>query len=627
MARSFKEIERKAEKLIEQGEKTDKNVQSCMAVVAAAQRLVGAAGRQLAAASATDENGKPKGDVSGARIQLSIAQGQLAASQRTLAAAQSEAEHIRSQKAAQVEAMDEHNRTERDNIEKLRQLSSYAFEAHAVKLARSIAERLNEIEDAKVKLLRSMGIEAEPEYVSTEPEYAGSEAYGSDSGFSGWNGGGNYPVQNGGGNASEGSLTGVNDPSYSVNMCVAKLIQYSDRLFRLLRNPESSADARNKAIAEFKYALENLRRLKDWDSMQSNEETAYKTLKKTPQKQRDEGNRYIENIMNVYREELERRGIPCGTIMDKALVGFESQYKQLLENDCANGTFNLYLHPEPDFDKLTEQIKSTYLNAAEQELKSKYGVTTVRLDGFDCRFAQEIVDSFRDTKKDFPDLHTEYFGSIQEQRTLIKDSLTDLFTDIIEEYRSPQWTDEQVNDLIERNVRLYYSDRLKLDESIERTYGWSLFSSEFINANLKYYYKGKLPEYFQVGKRYDGVGINLEYAGNYEKFKSKRKRDVEAKYKPLGCELPKATIDHEFGHEISRLIGAGRDPVISKWYEEMRRDGNAETVLSGYSAENIEEFIAEGYSEYRNNPHPRPLATKIYNRLIELYNNQERKAL
>ena len=51
MAKSFKEIGKKAEALIEQGKKADQEVQSCQARVASSNSRVAAARRQLAAAS------------------------------------------------------------------------------------------------------------------------------------------------------------------------------------------------------------------------------------------------------------------------------------------------------------------------------------------------------------------------------------------------------------------------------------------------------------------------------------------------------------------------------------------------------------------------------------------------
>ena len=57
-------------------------------------------------------------------------------------------------------------------------------------------------------------------------------------------------------------------------------------------------------------------------------------------------------------------------------------------------------------------------------------------------------------------------------------------------------------------------------------------------------------------------------------------------------------------------------------YYEFKRLNNAQQgeVLSGYAGKSIHEFIAEGWSEYRNNPNCRTLAKNIATRLFDLYN-------
>lgn len=181
MAKSFKEIGKKAEALIEQGKEADRKVQSCQARVASSNNRVAAARRQLAAASETDENGNPAGNVEQARAQLSMAENQLAASQRALSSARGDADRVRQQKNAHVQEIERHNQVERSNLEKLRKLRAGAFGADSVALTEGMAQRLNEAEDARVALLRSMGIDATPDHVSV----------GGDGGAdSGWRGGG-----------------------------------------------------------------------------------------------------------------------------------------------------------------------------------------------------------------------------------------------------------------------------------------------------------------------------------------------------------------------------------------------------------------------------------------------------
>ncbi len=205
MAKSFKEIGKKAEALIEQGEEVDQKVQSCQARVAMSNGRVIAARRQLADASETDEEGNPVGDVEHARVELSMAENQLAASQRALSSALGDADRVRQLKNAHVQEIERHNQVERSNLEKLRRLRSGAFGEDSAALTEGMAQRLNEAEDARVALLRSMGIDATPDHV-----IVGGEG-GADSG---WRGGGFdrlYTIgqmQSYRGGGSEGHLTG-----------------------------------------------------------------------------------------------------------------------------------------------------------------------------------------------------------------------------------------------------------------------------------------------------------------------------------------------------------------------------------------------------------------------------------
>ena len=146
-----------------------------------ANNAVASARRDLEAASSTDEEGNPAGDVEQARARLAVAQNQLAHSQQRLNAARGEANRVRQEKNAHVQEIERHNQTERSNLQKLRQLKANAFSGDSVALTEGIAQRLNEAEDTRVELLRSMGIDATAEHVSV-----GGEA----SADLGWSGGG-----------------------------------------------------------------------------------------------------------------------------------------------------------------------------------------------------------------------------------------------------------------------------------------------------------------------------------------------------------------------------------------------------------------------------------------------------
>lgn len=176
MAKSFKEIGKKAETLIEQGKEADQKVQACQMRVSAASQRVVSARSQLAAASETDEDGQSKGDVEHARAQLNMAQNQLAASQRSLSSAHGQANNVRQDKSAQVREIDQHNKTERVNLKKLQKLHSRAFGEASAAVSRGMAERLNEAEDYRAALLESMDMEATVDYAPIEHDgVSGSE--------------------------------------------------------------------------------------------------------------------------------------------------------------------------------------------------------------------------------------------------------------------------------------------------------------------------------------------------------------------------------------------------------------------------------------------------------------------
>jgi hypothetical protein len=85
-----------------------------------------------------------------------------------------------------------------------------------------------------------------------------------------------------------------------------------------------------------------------------------------------------------------------------------------------------------------------------------------------------------------------------------------------------------------------------------------------------------------------------------------------------GFETIKGQIDHEIAHQISYVIGANTDNEIKNWYNEFMKSGKEQEILSAYAKNNVDEFIAEAWMEYRNSVSPRELATRIAKRLILL---------
>ena len=638
MARSFKEIGRKAEALIEQGNDAERKVQACQGRVASAANRVSNARAQLAAARETDEAGNPKGDVQHAQILLNIAQNQLAASQRALSAAKGDAARVDQEKQSHIQTIEQHNKAERSNLQKLQRIKGFAFSQDSAALAKGMAERLNAAEDTRVALLRSMGIEAAADYVSVYEDGAGAVPW-TMGGFSSLDlsgemqsyHGSSSPAPSGGsqitgdpqfGNNSisgdVGSQTALNQIGENSNGMVGAVPgglapqgdsaqpNRPDEYLRYLAGKLQNDDltiAEQKAIIS---AMQNILLCQRQNI--ENEMGPTKVLRKTPQQIWDEGSRYIDSMLEIYRDELiTYNGVADGPILEAAIAEYRRQYMQLLSSDYENGTFNLYYHDTPNFKELAAQLNEMDFRRIETELDNNFGASVVQLDGFDVRVAHDMADALNDAKRDFPDLKISYFGSCQSQAASIRSDLTEYYKDFFKDCK-PYWTDEQFEAAVKCNVEYYIHNVLELDD-INGTFAWSL------NIGDSDPTAGEL-------SKYSGIAINLDFASNYEGFKQSKVQDVQSRYKPIGCDTPRATADHELGHEIDRHVGAAQDPQIQKWYQEMLRDNNAENVLSEYSKSSIYEFIAEGYSEYRNNPKPREYATKIYNRLIELRNQK-----
>lgn len=120
--------------------------------------------------------------------------------------------------------------------------------------------------------------------------------------------------------------------------------------------------------------------------------------------------------------------------------------------------------------------------------------------------------------------------------------------------------------------------------------------------------KGKAAEFF---KDVDGIAYNEAWGkkASVGKFKTALATDVESGWHPVGTENLRSVMDHEIGHQIDYMLGLSDNPELQKLFNENRE--NMSEVLSAYGNKNIAEFIAESWTEYINNPTPRPLAKQV----------------
>lgn len=130
-------------------------------------------------------------------------------------------------------------------------------------------------------------------------------------------------------------------------------------------------------------------------------------------------------------------------------------------------------------------------------------------------------------------------------------------------------------------------------------------------------------------KNTNGVAFSEKYGSGkaLEQLQSSLKANVESKWHPIGCDTVKSIADHEYGHQLDRLLGLGSHPDVKALQTEayggvegiytkhgasaraaQEAMGNA---VSRYANSNISEFIAEAWAEANNNPNPRPIAKRL----------------
>lgn len=153
----IREVGQKAENLIEQGEQVKRQqVYYQQATVNARNQLMSAYA-MLDAASQTDEDGNPQGDIGYARAQIYAAQAQLASAERGLKDATQKLEFINRDKLDTIKQVEKYTEGEKKNLSKLQELQNKRFGGNANAFVADLVARMNSSETTKARLLQSLG--------------------------------------------------------------------------------------------------------------------------------------------------------------------------------------------------------------------------------------------------------------------------------------------------------------------------------------------------------------------------------------------------------------------------------------------------------------------------------------
>ncbi|MDR1661177.1 MAG: hypothetical protein LBR95_01930 [Azoarcus sp.] len=107
-----------------------------------------------------------------------------------------------------------------------------------------------------------------------------------------------------------------------------------------------------------------------------------------------------------------------------------------------------------------------------------------------------------------------------------------------------------------------------------------------------------------------GVSVNVKFGKNPSVFQELLARDVRVGWHPVGCDTIRSVVDHELGHQLDELLGLSVDSAVKTLYTEVVGKG-VKNAVSEYAGKSIQEFVAECWAEFLNNPSPRPTASAV----------------
>lgn len=246
--------------------------------------------------------------------------------------------------------------------------------------------------------------------------------------------------------------------------------------------------------------------------------------------------------------------------------------------------------------------KAETTREAEILIKEKIGID-VDYQGMDVDVANAMNSSFSIACQFCPGI-TENFktaGTAQARNRKMKQIIIDYYTD---QYELRGYSTDRAKELAKKSAtKTMKSQKIGVNDV---AFSWTAntdFSKKYLSEC-------------------QGIFINKSFTKDISNLDKIMQEQVRIGFHPQGCGTMKATMDHECGHQISDYLEITKDNEMLKFFNECAEKNEIRKGLSIYAAENINEFVAEGYAEYINNPEPRPIAKKIGEIIIKA--NEER---
>lgn len=262
-------------------------------------------------------------------------------------------------------------------------------------------------------------------------------------------------------------------------------------------------------------------------------------------------------------------------------------------------------------DKIEVSKDAKFEPAKTIKEANEYARATLGVDaeykGLDIRCVNEWNRGLTDMKQKFPELFEEkirFVGESHERNAAVKQFV---YEERLRRYAQVGSTGKIAEDEAKRYANSFIRKYLAVSKD-EMASSWTP-SDDFA--------------------QFSGICMNKGFFKNFDEAVKSKEYQVSIKWKPKGTATIKGTFDHEFGHQLDRWLGVGKQPDIQKLFDSRSRDkitdDLSEYAWNNGNSDRYSEMIAEGWTEYCNNPEPRPMATEIGKTIERLYEEWKKK--
>lgn len=225
------------------------------------------------------------------------------------------------------------------------------------------------------------------------------------------------------------------------------------------------------------------------------------------------------------------------------------------------------------------------IKEAESFAENDLGIATANYKGIDLEVANQMNAAFVDAFNYAPQIRNRmnFVGSAQERNKAWKKDVEDYY--LSKGYNqtiAKKWSSRFVGRINSQVMAQAYSGEIS----------------------------GNSADLERICKKYAGITCNSKFGKDAESMVEYIVYDSKSGFHPKGSDTIRSIFDHEVGHQIDYAFDLSGDPEFIEYYKKLSK-ADISKGLSGYATTNESEFIAEAYSEYKNNPNPRSMAAFV----------------